>query len=165
MSANGANPVEMVKDAIYRTCLHLDDQEWNAWLDMCDESFEYKITSYSPEIKYDMTYFSGDRDEMRKMLEMLPKHNSDHSPFKRHAVVYTVDLDDKGKSAKAVTSVVIFQNMLDGMNSHVDSGENRLFCAGRYIDTFSINGKGAKLTSREVRLETRRLDKGTHWPL
>lgn len=165
MSANGMNPVEQVKDTIYRSCLLLDDQEWDGWLDLCDKAFEYKITAYSPEISYDMTYFSGDRDELKQMTGMLPKHNTDHSPLKRHAVVYTVDMDDGGKSAKAVTSFVIYQNMLDGMNSHIDSGENRIFCAGRYIDTLSINGKGAKLLSREVRLETRRLDRGSHWPL
>ncbi len=156
---------ELVKDTIYRSCLLLDDQKWNNWLDLCDDSFEYKITSYSPEIRKDMIYFSGDRKELTTMLEMLPKHNTDHSPLKRHATVYTVDVDADGKSAEAVTSVVIYQNMLDGVNSHIDSGESHLFVVGRYIDKFSINGKGAKLVSREMRLDNRRLDRGSHWVL
>ncbi|MEK9673762.1 MAG: nuclear transport factor 2 family protein [Rhodospirillaceae bacterium] len=157
--------IEMVKDTIYRGCLHLDDEQWNDWLAMCDDSFEYKITSYSPEIQKDMIYLSGNKKEMASMCEMLPHHNTDHSPLKRHVTVYSVDVSGDGKSATAVTSVLIYQTLLDGINSHVDAGESRLFCVGRYIDTFAINGKGAKMTSRETRLENRRLDKGSHWPL
>lgn len=165
MSANGVSAVEKVKTAIYRACLNLDDEKWTDWLDQCAEEFEYEITSYSPEIKKDMIYFSGNRKELHSMTEMLPKHNTDHSPLKRHAVVYDVDVSEDGKTATAVTSVVIFQNMLDGTNSHIDAGESRLFCVGRYVDKLAINGKDAKFTSRETRLENRRLDKGSHWPL
>ena len=112
-----------------------------------------------------MIYFSGDHRELQSMTEMLPKHNTDHSPLKRHASVYTIDLSSDGASADAVTSVVIYQTMLDGVNSHIDSGETRLFCAGRYIDTLVIEEDTAKFLSREFRLENRRLDKGSHWPL
>ena len=112
-----------------------------------------------------MIYFSHSFSELKSMTEMLPKHNTDHSPLKRHAVIYTVNLAENLTSAEAVTSVVIYQNMLDGVNSHIDSGETRLFCVGRYIDTLVISGNQAKFADREVRLENRRLDKGSHWPL
>lgn len=157
--------MDLVKDTVYRSCLLLDGQQWDDWLDLCEDGFEYKITSYSPEIRRDMIYFSGNRDELKSACEMLPKHNTDNSPLKRHATVYTVEMREGGKAAEAVTSVVIYQNMLDGVNSHIDSGESRLFCVGRYIDAFAINGAGARLTSREVRLENRRLDKGSHFIL
>jgi methanesulfonate monooxygenase small subunit len=52
--------------------------------------------------------------------------------------------------------------MHDGINSHIDSGETRLFLVGKYLDKFKISGEDAILTEREVRLDTRRLDKGTH---
>ena len=165
MSANGTSAAEKVKDAIYRSCLLLDDEQWDDWLGLCDADFEYKITSFSPEIRKDMIYFSGSKSELKTMCGMLPKHNTDHSPLKRHAVVYTVDVSDDGASASAVTSFVIYQNLLDGVNSHVDSGESRLFCVGRYIDKLAVGEAGAKLVTREVRLENRRLDKGSHWPL
>jgi methanesulfonate monooxygenase small subunit len=165
MDINNQSNVEKVKDSILRSCLFLDDEQWSRWLDLCLDTFQYKITSYSPEIRKDMIYFSGDHGELRSMTEMLPKHNTDHSPLKRHASVYTVDLSSDGASAEAVTSVVIYQTMLDGVNSHIDSGETRLFCAGRYIDTLVIEKDSAKFLSREFRLENRRLDKGSHWPL
>jgi methanesulfonate monooxygenase small subunit len=36
---------------------------------------------------------------------------------------------------------------------------------GRYNDKFVIDGNDVKFIEREVRLDTRRLDKGTHWPI
>lgn len=163
MNANGSQVTDAVKDTIYRSCLLLDDGKWADFLDLCDEGFAYAIKSYSPEIRYDMTYFAGSRKELQVMTEMLPRHNSDHSPLKRHATVYTVDVDEGGQSATAVTSLVVYQNMLDGINSHIDAGENHLFMVGKYIDKLRIDGGHARLVEREVRLDTRRLDKGSHF--
>jgi len=161
MSANGTQVAEAVKDTIYRSCLLLDEKNWGDFFELCDQSFNYSIKAFSPEISYDMTYMSGSRKELKSMMEMLPKHNTDHSALKRHATVYTVDVD--GKDATAVTSLVVYQNMVDGINSHIDSGESHLFLIGRYIDKFKIEDGNARLVEREVRLDTRRLDKGTHY--
>ena len=148
-----------VRDTIYRATILLDGQKWDEWLDLCGERFEYAIRSWSPEINYDMTYLQLDRKGL------LPKHNTDHSALTRHTTVYTIDVSDDAQSARAVSSVVVYQSLLDGINSHVDAGESRLFLVGKYLDTFSIeNGKPSFLT-REVRLENRRLDKGSHWPI
>ncbi len=163
MSANATEVADAVKDTIYRSCLLLDDEKWDDFLELCDESFQYAVKAYSPEISYDMTYFMGNRKELKVMLGMLPKHNTDQSPLKRHATVYTVDVDEDGKTATAVTSLVVYRNMLDSINSHIDSGENHLFLVGKYIDMFKVDNGKARFFEREVRLDTRRLDKGTHW--
>ena len=76
----------------------------------------------------------------------------------------TIDENDDG-TLSVVSSLAIYQNMLDGINSHIDAGESRLFVVGRYIDTMKIEGDKAVFLSRKVALETRRLDKGSHWPL
>ena len=165
MAVNGANTSEKIKNLIYKTCLCQDDMKWNDWLDMCDEDFFYAIRAFSPEINRDMTYHSGNRAHMKSLTEMLPKHNSDHSPLKRHCVVYDVDIAEDGETATAVTSVTVFQTMLDGINSHKDAGESRVFIVGRYNDSFKIDGDNVMFTEREVRLDTRRLDKGSHWPI
>ena len=159
---NHSAAVEAVKDTIYRSCLLMDDEHWTGWLKLCDQDFYYKITAFSPEIRKDVLYLDGDRAQIEQMCELLPKHNTDHSPLKRHAVVYTVDVDDENSSARSVTSFVIYQNMLDGVNSHIDAGTNHLFAVGRYLDKFIISDDTARFITREVRLETRRLDKGTH---
>lgn len=165
MSANRTDVASAVKDTIYKACLLLDEQKWNEWLDLCDEDFQYSVKAYSPEIRYDMTYYLGDRKVLGTMIEMLPKHNSDHSPLKRHATVYSVEVDKQAKTATAVTSLAVYQTLFDGINSHIDAGESRLFLVGKYLDKFRINGSRPKFVEREVRLETRRLDKGSHWPI
>lgn len=169
--SGGADPshtreaADAVRDAIGRATILLDSQQWLEWLAMCDESFVYDIKAWSPEINYDMTYLHATRKDMEALIRLLPKHNTDHSPLTRHTTVYMVEVSDDGASAKAVSAFVVFQHLLDGTNSHIDSGESRLFLVGKYYDTFRIEGGRATFTSRETRLENRRLDKGSHWPI
>jgi methanesulfonate monooxygenase subunit beta len=158
-------PQALVRDAIYQSTILLDKQDWNSWLDQCDDEFQYAIRAWSPEISKDMTYLALDRKGLEKMVGLLPKHNTDHSPLTRHTSVYTVEVDENAKRAKAVSSVIVYQNLLDGINSHIDAGESRLFLVGKYIDSFKIDSGKAKFLSREVRIENRRLDKGSHWPI
>lgn len=165
MANNQSAIKENVKNTIYEACIALDDQQWLDWINLCAAEFQYAIKAYSPEISADMTYLGGDRDHMESLVNMLPKHNSDHSPLKRHTVVYQVKVADDGKSASARSSVAVYQTQLDGINSHVDSGESRVFIVGSYHDEFSVDGDDVKFTKRDVRLDTRRLDKGTHWPI
>jgi methanesulfonate monooxygenase subunit beta len=165
MNDSGGAIANAVRDTIYRATLFLDDQQWEQWLGLCDESFRYAIKSFSPEINRDMTYLQGTRKDLESMVRLLPKHNTDHSPLKRHTSVYTVDVGADGKTAKAISSFLVFQNLLDGENSHIDAGETRLFMVGRYIDEFKIDGDTVRFVQREVRLENRRFDKGSHWPI
>lgn len=156
---------DAVRDTIYRATLCLDDQRWQDWLALCDDDFTYAIKSFSPEVRYDMTYLSGDRKEMSSMVDMLPKHNTDNSPLSRHTVVYAVDVDEGGETASAVSAFTVHQTMLDGINSHVDAGESRIFLVGKYHDKLRIKDGQARFVERTVRLENRRLDKGSHWPI
>ncbi len=156
---------ETVRDAIYKATMLLDDQKWNDWLSLCDDAFEYSITSWSPEINYEMTYLAASKKDLRHLIDLLPKHNTDHSPLHRHTTVYSVTPSEDGKTATAVSSVVIFQNMLDGQHSHIDSGESRLFVIGRYFDTLKMGDGSSTFLRRELKLDNRRLDKGSHWPL
>ena len=110
MTGNGADVANVVRDTIYRATLLLDDQQWEQWLDLCDDSFHYAIKSFSPEINRDMTYFQGSRKDLATMVKLLPKHNTDHSPLRRHATVYTVDVAEDGKTASAIASFVVYQN-------------------------------------------------------
>ncbi len=164
MNKSGDNRL-LVSDAIYKATLALDDQKWDDWLDLCADDFNYAIKAFSPEINKDMTYLAHDRKGMKSLLDLLPKHNTDHSPLRRHTSVYAVDLSDDESKATAVSSFVVYQNMLDGQNSHIDAGESRLFLVGKYYDTLKIEDGKARFVERIVRLDNRRLDKGSHWPI
>jgi len=162
MDANKVAVTAAVSDTIYRSCLYLDDGDWGEFLNLCDSSMMYSIKAYSVEIRKDMVYLSHNKDELKSLTDMLPKLNSDHSPLRRHASVYSVDVSKDGKTAKAVTSLAVYVNLHDGINSHIDSGETRLFLVGKYHDKFKITDQTAHFVERLVRLDTRRLDKGTH---
>lgn len=155
----------LARDAVYQASLLLDDQRWDDWLALCTDDFTYDIKSWSPEINYDMTYLHASHKDLGSLIRLLPKHNTDHSPLTRHTSVYSVELSPDGATAQVVSSVVIFQHLLDGTNSHIDAGESRLFLVGKYYDQLRFEDGSAKFTARELRLLNRRLDKGSHWPL
>jgi hypothetical protein len=69
-----------------------------------------------------------------------------------------VDHDPERDEARAVTSVAIFATALDG-------GETTLFALARYHDVVDVAGAEPRLRRRTVRLETRSLGIGKHWPL
>jgi methanesulfonate monooxygenase small subunit len=83
----------------------------------------------------------------------------------RHATNYTVELDPSLNEARATTSFACYRTMLDGINSHIDSGETQLFLIGKYYDRFRLGEDGPKFSERNVFLDTRRLDKGSHYPI
>jgi len=147
-----------VRDLIYRACLLLDRNKFLEWLELCTPDFQYTISAWSPEIRRDMVWLDHDLDGITNLMKMLPKHNSDQTPLTRHVSVYTVDYDAARREAEAVTSVVIFATALDG-------GATELWAAGRYHDTVSLADGTARLRRRNVRLETRSLGIGKHWPL
>jgi methanesulfonate monooxygenase subunit beta len=147
-----------VRGLVYRGCLLLDQGDFKAWLDLCAPDFRYTISTWSPEIRREQVWLDHDLDGMRNLVQLLPRHNSDQTPLTRHATVYTVEPDGVGTEARAVTSVAIFSTALDG-------GETALYCLARYHDVIDLGAAGARLKRRVVRLETRSLGIGKHWPL
>lgn len=157
-ATTGKNLDAAVRALIYRSCLRLDEGDFPGWLDLCAPDLRYTITAYSPEIRKEMTWLDHDRAGMEGLFKMLPKHNSDHSPLTRHASVYLVDVEEEKGEATAVTSVIVYRTALDG-------GDTELFAVGKYFDTVSLEGDAPLLSSRTVRLDTRELGIGSHFPL
>ncbi len=147
-----------IEELIYKSCLLLDDKDFAGYLGLCDDSFHYRITTYSPEIRKEMTWLEHDKKGMTLLLNNLPKHNSDHSPLTRHAIVYTIDYGDGAGQPKVVSALQVFKTALDG-------GATELFAVGKLIDRVKVNGGEPKLTERTVRLDTRMLGIGYHVPL
>jgi len=156
---------DTIRSTIYEASLALDECRWEDWLALCDDEFYYAIRAFSPEIRYDMTYLDGNRTALISMCDLLPKHNPDRSPLARHPVVYLVAVDESDGTASAVSSVAVYRTILDGMASHVEAGSSNLFLVGKYHDRFRLENGDAKFVERIVQLDTRRLDKGSHWPI
>ena len=149
---------EQVRRLIYQGCLLLDANDFKGWLDLCTPELHYTISAWSPEIRREQIWLDHDHEGMENLIHMLPRHNSDQTPLTRHATVYTVEHDRAAGEARAVTSVAIFTTALDG-------GETTLYALARYHDVVDTKAAAPRLKRRVVRLETRSLGIGKHWPL
>src|SRR5262249_60733518 len=112
---------QAIRDVIYRACLLLDHEKFGEWLALCAPEFSYRITTYSPEIRRHMTWFEQDVAGLKAMIDLLPKHNTDHGRLTRHATVYAVEADPAQRQASATTSFAGYRNRLRGSSWHIES--------------------------------------------
>ena len=153
-------PRQSIDELIYRSCMFLDDKNFAGFLDLCDPAFHYAITTYSPEIRKEMTWLEHDKAGLKLLFDNLPKHNSDHSPLTRHATVYTAEYDDVRGQARVITALQVFKRSLDG-------GATELFAVGKLLDTVKLESADSGkvvLVDRNVRLDTRQFGFGYHIP-
>lgn len=146
-----------IEELVYRSCLALDESNFKAFLDLCDENFNYSIGAHSPEIRKDMVWLDHDKAGLQLLFNNLPRHISDHSPLTRHAIVYTVEYAAERGQANVVSALQVFKTSLDG-------GATELFAVGRYLDTVRLDAGPPRLLKRVVRLQTRQFGIGTHIP-
>ncbi|MHB1231375.1 MAG: aromatic-ring-hydroxylating dioxygenase subunit beta [Burkholderiales bacterium] len=158
MERNADNSEKAATKLVYRSCLLLDEKKFDEYLALCEEDFHYTITAYSPEVRAEMIWMDEDKVSLKKMLGVLPRHNSEHSPLSRHVTVYTVDYDDDKQEAFVVSALQVFKTSLDG-------GETNLFAVAKFYDTIKLNNGKARFLTRNVRLDTRMLGLGSHIPL
>ena len=147
-----------ISELVYRSCMLLDQKDFNGFLALCDPAFHYAITAHSPEIRKEMTWLEHDKSGLKLLFDNLPKHNSDHSPLTRHAIVYTVEREDGGKRARVTSALTVYKTALDG-------GITELFAVGKLLDRVTLDGERPMLVDRNVRLETRMLGIGSHIPI
>ena len=146
-----------VSELVYRSCFLLDELDFSGYLDLCSPSFKYKVTAYSPELRKNMVWQEVDKEEMKRHLELVPKHVRDNSSLSRYPTVYTISYSDDGKRATAISGLQIFKTRRDG-------GETHLYGIGRIQDVIELETGQPRLLSREIRMETRQLGIGSQIP-
>ena len=151
-----------VRDVIYRSSLALDRLDFDGFLNLCAPKFRYIISTFSPELRKDITWLDRDFTGMKTLVDVLPLHVSEHMirlSLSRHVTVYTVDFSADLKQADAVSGLQVFTTAKSG-------GATDLFAVAKYHDTVKLSRGSAKLLRREVRLDTRLLgETGTLLPL
>jgi len=146
-----------ISELVCRSCLLLDDRDFESYLALCDERYEYEITTFSPEIRKPMTWLAHDKAGLATLFGNLPRHNSDSSPLTRHVTVYTVALSEDGERAEVASALQVFRTAQDG-------GATALFAVGKLFDTVTLRDGEPRLLRRNVRLDTRMLGYGHHVP-
>ena len=146
---------DQVRALVYQSCLCLDDGDWDGYLDLCAPDFNYQVVNYSPELKKDMVWMEQDRPGMAALLGNLANHITRPGRFLRHVSVALIEAD--GGTARVTSTFVIAYTELDGVTS--------LFAVGRYNDVVDTAGDRPLLHARQVRLDTRDLEGGSHFPI
>lgn len=156
--------LQPIQTLIYRSCLCLNDEAWKEFMELCDQSFQYRIVAYTPEIRRHQTLADRSYKNMKAHFDLMPRHNTDHSKLTRQVQVYTVDYDAATREASVVSSLTIYRTQFDGTNSYVECGETSLYAVGLYKDRVRFVDEVPKLIERVIELDTRQLDVGTHKP-
>ncbi len=148
---------DQLRTLVYRSCLCLDEGDWDGYLDLCAADFNYQVVNYSPELRQDMVWMEQDRAGLVTLFGNLENHITRPGQFLRHASVALIEPNGDGGAAKVTSSFVIAYTELDGISS--------LFAVGRYYDVVDTAGDAPLLRARQVRLHTRDLEGGSHFPI
>lgn len=146
-----------IRELVARSCLALDRNDYQGFLEQCDPEFNYRITAYSQEIRKNMLWLEKNKKGLEDLFDLLPKQNMDHTPLTRHFSLYTVEPDADLKTAQVVSVFQLYRTETDG-------GVTTLAAVGKYLDKVRLNSGVPTLLEREVRLDTRMLGKGYHIP-
>jgi methanesulfonate monooxygenase small subunit len=147
---------EAISRLIYGAALQLDEEDFKGFLKKCGPLFSYRICTYSPELGKEMIWLDHDRESMKSLFSMLPKHVRMKGMFKRHVSIYRVDYNDDSQ-ANVLSSVMVVHTDQDGIS--------KLFAVGQYNDVIDVSGEEPQLIERVVRLDTRDLGPGMHVPV
>ena len=156
----------MVRDFVAHTCVSLNKNQWHEFLAQCDtDDFAYSIENYSPEIKKRQCWMRQNCEGLKHVIDLLPKHNSDHAQLTRHITTYSVQETETADVYDVNSQLAIYRTEWDSDNSHLKSGATTLYVIGSYLDQVAITPSGIKLRHRTVELETRQVGTGSHFIL
>ncbi len=150
--------VNTARELVTASCRAMDVEDFEAYLGLCAEFFNYKITAHSREIRRDMVWLDKDKHHMKELLATIPKQNRDRTPLMRHATISSISSVEGTLIVDVRSNLAIYRTELDG-------GITNIFAVGVYIDSIDMSGAEAKLLTRTVHLETRMLGLGNHVPL
>ena len=147
---------DQIKNLIYKSCKTLDAEEFDDYLDLYAEEFEYKVTNFSREIQKGQEWMDVNRSELKGLLGNVPLHFRLLGSFMRHATVYDIERNG-ADTAHALTYVTIYYTTPEGATS--------VWAVGRYYDVIDVSGDVPLIADRNMKLETREVGIGTHLPM
>jgi 3-phenylpropionate/cinnamic acid dioxygenase small subunit len=139
----------------------LDQERFDAWLELFTADARYEVTTWSPELKQDQIWLQADKPELASLLENIDRHIRDRAT--RGHLVTLVDLirndhsDTEAAQFEAVSRFLLLRTD--------DTGGSTVYLTGRYLDVVRMEPNGPRLAARHVRLDTRLFTVGSHLPV
>ncbi len=146
---------DQIWDVVARSCMYLDDGDFNKYLGLVSDDYTYTITSFSPDLRKDMVLLRLNRSEIATLLENIPNHI--HLPGKLFRLASLYALEQTDRVIKATSYVTVTYTDLDGRSG--------TFCVGRYRDEIVGDDHHLRLKSRRFEMETRDIGTGCHYPI
>ena len=148
---------ESIREFVASTCLLLDEENFDEFLEQCAPDFTYQIVAQSPELPQPMVWLEHDRGGMLEMFKMIPKHVRMKGVICRNISVYRIRQLDDGRSEVLSRLIAL----------HTDpEGASKVIAVGKYLDVVDSRSESVpKLSARKVDLETRVWSPGLHVPL
>jgi methanesulfonate monooxygenase small subunit len=147
---------EVVRDLVSRSCLLLDEERFDEYLDLYVDDFRYRVTAFSQELRKDMVWLDLGRVDLQNMFEMLPVHVKPAGTLARHVNMCEVKQNRGPDLLEVVSTLAIYFTDLQGAT--------RILAIGRYKDSIDVSANEPRLLVREVRLDTRALGAGSLIP-
>ena len=144
-----------IQELVQENALVLDNEDLSRWLEMFDESLEYRLSAYSSELRREVVWWQSDRLALEKLVKEIPQHVRD--PARRCHLVCPSQVNVTGEVAFATSRFAIFRTLPEG--------DTHFYVAGRYEDSFVNKSERWLYRSHHVVVETRQLDAFTHLPL
>jgi 3-phenylpropionate/cinnamic acid dioxygenase small subunit len=147
--------IEAVRTLVQRTAMLLDEEKFDAWVELFDSKGTYELSAYSTEIRKWMTWQLSDRDTLERLLKEVHEHVRD--PAKRRHVVGIPLVTIDGDCAEATSHFSLFRTSPDGASS--------LYMVGSYQDRMVKRDGAWRYLMHKVVADTRVLDSFTHIPV
>ena len=149
MSAEISAQFEL-KRLIHASARHLDDREFQAYLDLYREEGVYTIVTRAPELPEPMIWMQRSRGELQERISSMSEHEWEIAGVEQTRVV-TVDIVEvNGATANTSSSFALYHTGQEGLTS--------CYAVGRYDDCWEKAADTWKLGNRRVVLKTRQLD-------
>ena len=148
---------QQVIDLVFRSCLLLDEEKFDDYIGLFASDCNYRITTYSPDLRKEQTWLDLNHSELQSLLKNLEYHVRLPGRLMRHPGGPFIGSRVGMSEVFVSTSILVIHTDLEGNSS--------IFAAGKYQDLLAETSEGLRFQEREVRLDTRQFGPGSHVPL
>ena len=138
-----------LKRLVHASARFLDDNEFQAYLDLYKEEGAYLIVTKAPELPEPMIWMQRTRDELRERISSMSEHEWEIAGVEQTRMVSVDIVEVNGETATTSSSFALYHTGQEGLTS--------CYAVGRYDDCWEKAADTWKLGSRRVVLKTRQL--------
>ncbi len=147
---------EDIRQLIAQSCLCLDEEDYDGFLQICSSDFTYFVKAFSPDLGMEMVWMDHDHPEFVDMCAMIPKHVRMSGSISRHVNVSLItEISDR--NAKVTSKILLVHTGQEGTST--------ILATGKYVDQITVESNELRIKARNVSLETRKWNPGLHVPI